>query len=193
MVNSITSLVNIQEGFQQGHCTIRNYNNTRRCLSSKANIFLLDIDCQNAFGSINHLRLLGIMEELGYSTSPIRLMANIYINYTTTFIGQTFELLTPFPYTKAPSKEIPSVHNYLSYFYNHYYVGWIEIPWNTFGAFETHLTIVAYILIVHNESLNSIYCKHWSIYFTHTTNCLTIISIHAKPPSTNYCSAHRIM
>jgi hypothetical protein len=53
-------------------------------------IYLLYIDFKNAFGSIDHARLLAIMTDLGYPNDAIYLIGNIYSQSTTKFTGAYF-------------------------------------------------------------------------------------------------------
>jgi hypothetical protein len=48
------------------------------------------IDFKNAFGSIDHTRLLAIMTDLGYPQDAINLIGNIYSNSSTRFYGTHF-------------------------------------------------------------------------------------------------------
>ena len=60
-------------------------------------IYILYIDFKNAFGSIDHARLLAIMKDLGYPNDAIHLIGNIYSKSTTTFIGEHFGKTQPIP------------------------------------------------------------------------------------------------
>ena len=53
-------------------------------------IYLLYIDFKNAFGSIDHARLLAIMKDLGYPEDAVKLLGNIYSQSNTIFIGEHF-------------------------------------------------------------------------------------------------------
>ena len=64
---------------------------------SSQDIYLLYIDFTNAFGSIDHARLLAIMEDLGYPLDAIKFIGNIYANSRTTFIGTHFIKAKPIP------------------------------------------------------------------------------------------------
>jgi hypothetical protein len=50
-------------------------------------IYILYIDFKNAFGSLDHARLLAIMKDLGYPTDSINLIGNIYSQSSTIFTG----------------------------------------------------------------------------------------------------------
>jgi hypothetical protein len=53
-------------------------------------IFLFYINFLNAFGSIDHAKLLAIMTDLGYPIDAVNLIGNIYSNSTTMFTGDYF-------------------------------------------------------------------------------------------------------
>jgi hypothetical protein len=63
-------LQNSQEGFRQERCTSRQLQTLITTLEdsrlTQQDIYLLYIDFKNAFGSIDHARLLAIMADLGY-------------------------------------------------------------------------------------------------------------------------------
>ena len=48
------------------------------------------IDFKNAFGSIDHTRLLAIMKDLGYPEDVVKLVGNIYSHSNTIFTGVYF-------------------------------------------------------------------------------------------------------
>ena len=58
-------------------------------------IYILYIDFKNAFGSIDHARLLAIMKDLGYLKDAVALVGNIYSQSATTFIGEYFDKTQP--------------------------------------------------------------------------------------------------
>jgi hypothetical protein len=53
-------------------------------------IYLLFIDFTNAFGSLDHARLLAIMYDLGFPEDATQLVGSIYLQSYTTFIGPYF-------------------------------------------------------------------------------------------------------
>jgi hypothetical protein len=53
-------------------------------------IYLLYIDFKNAFGSLDHARLLAITKDLGYPEDAVTLIGNIYSNSNTIFTGEHF-------------------------------------------------------------------------------------------------------
>ena len=58
-------------------------------------IYLTYIDFKNAFGSIDHPRLLALMEDLGYPLDAIALIGNIYSEASTSFRGACFTTTPP--------------------------------------------------------------------------------------------------
>jgi hypothetical protein len=88
-----------QEGFRAEHSTARQLQIILSALEdakfTNQDIFLLYIDFKNAFGSIDHARLLTIMTDLGYPVDAIHLIGNIYSQSTTNFIGAHFGKIQP--------------------------------------------------------------------------------------------------
>jgi hypothetical protein len=92
-------LQNSQEGFRQERCTSRQLQTLIAALEdsklTQQDIYLLYIDFKNAFGSIDHARLLSIMADLGYPQDAINLIGNIYSNSSTIFFGSHFGKTKP--------------------------------------------------------------------------------------------------
>jgi hypothetical protein len=92
-------LQNSQEGFRQERCTSRQLQTLIATLEdsrlTQQDIYLLYIDFKNAFGSINHARLLAIMADFGYPQDAINLIGNIYSNSSTRFFGTHFGQIKP--------------------------------------------------------------------------------------------------
>jgi hypothetical protein len=92
-------LQNSQEGFRQERCTSRQLQTLIAALEDskliQQDIYLLYIDFKNAFGSIDHARLLSIMADLGYPQDAINLIGNIYSNSSTIFFGPHFGKTKP--------------------------------------------------------------------------------------------------
>jgi hypothetical protein len=92
-------LQNSQEGFRQERCTSRQLQTLIAALKdsrlTQQDIYLLYIDFKNAFGSIDHARLLVIIANLGYPQDAINLIGNIYSNSTTIFSGSYFGKTKP--------------------------------------------------------------------------------------------------
>jgi hypothetical protein len=87
-------LQNSQEGFRQERCTSQQLQTLIAALKDskfiQQDIYLLYIDFKNAFGSIDHARLLAIMADLGYLQDAVNLIDNIYLNSSTMFFGSYF-------------------------------------------------------------------------------------------------------
>ena len=83
-----------QEGFRADRNTSRQLQLLIAALENarftNQNIYLLYIDFKNAFGSLDHARLLAIMKDLGYPTDAVTLIGNIYADSTTIFTGEHF-------------------------------------------------------------------------------------------------------
>ena len=92
-------LQNSQEGFRQERCTSRQLQILIIAVEdsrfTQQDIYLLYIDFKNAFGSIDHARLLAIMANLGYLQDAINLIGNIYSNSSTMFYGSYFGKTKP--------------------------------------------------------------------------------------------------
>ena len=90
-----------QEGFRAERCTSRQLQTLISALEdvrfTNQDIYILYIDFKNAFGSIDHARLLAIMKDLGYPQDAVALIGNIYSQSTTTYIGEYFGKTQPIP------------------------------------------------------------------------------------------------
>ena len=98
-------LHNSQEGFRQERCTSRQIQLVIAALEdakfSKQDIYLLYIDFTNAFGSIDHARLLALMADLGYPEDAISIIGNIYSKSYTKIIGSHFDPTQPIPIQRS--------------------------------------------------------------------------------------------
>ena len=90
-----------QEGFRAERNTSRQIQLLIAALEdakfTNQDIYILYIDFKNAFGSIDHARLLAIMKDFGYPTGSINLIGNIYSQSSTIFIGEHFGKTLPIP------------------------------------------------------------------------------------------------
>ena len=90
-----------QEGYRAEKYTARQLQTIIVALEdarlTNQDIYILYIDFKNAFGSINHTRLLAIMKDLGYPQDAVALVGNIYPQSTTTFTGEHFGKTQPIP------------------------------------------------------------------------------------------------
>ena len=87
-------LYDSQEGFRAERCTSRQLQLLIAALAdaqfTNQDIYLLYIDFKNAFGSIDHARLLAIMKDLGYPEDAVKLVGNMYSHSNTIFTGEYF-------------------------------------------------------------------------------------------------------
>ena len=94
-------LHNSQEGFRAERSTSRQLQLLIAALKyakfTNQDIYLLYIDFKNAFGSLNHTRLLAIMKDLGYPEDVVTLIGNIYSHSSTIFTGEHFGNTNPIP------------------------------------------------------------------------------------------------
>ena len=83
-----------QEDFRAERCTSRQLQLLIAALEdaqfTNQDIYLLYIDFKNAFGSIDHARLLAIMKDLGYPEDAVKLVGNIYSQSNTIFVREHF-------------------------------------------------------------------------------------------------------
>ena len=88
-----------QEGFRPQRNTSRQIQTIIATLEdtklTTKDIYLTYIDFRNAFGSIDHARLLAIMEDLGYPLDAVEIIDNIYTDSTTSFTGSYFGTTPP--------------------------------------------------------------------------------------------------
>ena len=88
-----------QQGFRPQRNTARQIQTITAALEdaklTHKDIYLTDIDFKNTFGSIDHGRLLAIMEELCFPLDAIKIIGNIYENSTTIFSGSHFGTTLP--------------------------------------------------------------------------------------------------
>lgn len=83
-----------QEGIPQERCTSKQLQTIIAALEdtkfSKQDIYVLYIDFKNTFGSIDHARLLTIVEDINYPQDAINLIRNIYTKSSNFFSGAYF-------------------------------------------------------------------------------------------------------
>ena len=105
-----------QEGFRAEWNTARQIQTIIAALEdakfTNQDICIMYIDFKNAFGSIDHARLLAIMTDLGFPDDAVTLVGNIYSQSTTTYTGEHFGKTHPIPIQRAPSKGIHSAPTY---------------------------------------------------------------------------------
>ena len=90
-----------QEGFRAERSTSRQLQLLIATLEdarfTNQNIYILYIDFKNAFGSLDHARLLAIIKDLGYPEHAVTLIGNIYSQSNTIFTGEHFGRTKPIP------------------------------------------------------------------------------------------------
>ena len=87
-------------------------------------IYILYIDFKNAFGSIDHPRLLAIMTDLGYPEDVVTVIGNIYSQSTTTYVGGHFGKTHPIPIQRGTIQGDTLSHIYSLSFSNHFLDGY---------------------------------------------------------------------
>ena len=89
-----------QEGFRPQRNTSRQIQTIIASLEdvrlTTKDIYLTSIDFRNAFGSIDHARLLAIMEDISYPLDAIEIVGNIYKSSTTSFTCSHFDTTSPY-------------------------------------------------------------------------------------------------
>ena len=90
-----------QEGFRAERSTSRQLQLLIATLEdarfTNQDIYILYIDFKNAFGFLDHARLLAVIKDLGYPEHAISLISNIYSQSNTIFIGEHFGRTKPIP------------------------------------------------------------------------------------------------
>jgi len=90
-----------QEGFRAERSTARQLQLLIATLEdarfTNQDLHLLYIDLKNAFGSLDHARLLSIIKDLGYPETAVSLIGNIYSQSNTIYIGEYFGKTKPIP------------------------------------------------------------------------------------------------
>ena len=99
-------------------------------------IHLTYIDIRNAFGFIDHARLLALIENLSFPLNVVKIVRDIYKNSTTSFTRNHFGTTSQSKLAVGPYKGTTLAHIYLSYFWNHFWDGLKKTTWDTTS---THL------------------------------------------------------
>ena len=107
-----------QEGFRAERCISRQFQLLIAALEdaqfTNQDIYLLYIDIKNAFGSIDHARLLAIMKDLGYREDAVKLVGNIYSQSNTIFTGEHFGQTQKIPIQRRTIQgDIPSPYLFI--------------------------------------------------------------------------------
>ena len=110
------------------------------------NIYILYINFKNAFGSIDHARLLVIMKDLGYPQNTVALIGNIYSQSTTTYIGKYFGKTQPIPIQRGTIQD-DTLSPYLFIIFQEPLLRWLQKGNNeyTFKTSNTKINSVVYV------------------------------------------------
>ena len=103
------------------------------------------IDFKNAFGSIDHARLLAIMTDLGFPDNAVTLVVNIYSQSITTYTGEHFGKTHPIPIQRGTIQD-DTLSPYLFIIFLEPLLRWLQRGNNgyTFGTSKTTNNMVAY-------------------------------------------------
>ena len=103
------------------------------------------IDFKNAFGSIEHARLLVIMTDLGFPDDAVTLVGNIYSQSTTTYTSEHFGKTHPIPIQRGTIQG-DTLSPYLFIIFLEQLLRWLQRGTNgyTFGTSKTTINTVAY-------------------------------------------------
>ena len=88
-------------------------------------VYLTYLDFQKAFGSIDHARLLAIMEDISYSINAIKLTCNIYTNSITSFHNNHFGTMPPIQINRG-NKQGDTLNPYLFIIFLDPLLKWLE-------------------------------------------------------------------
>jgi hypothetical protein len=142
-------LHNSQEGFRAERSTSRQIQILIATLEdarlTNQDIYILYIDFKNAFGSIDHARLLAIMKDLGYPNDSINLIGNIYPQSSTIFIGEHFGKTLPI-FIQRGTVQDDTLSPYLFIIFLEPLLRWLQQGDNgyTFGTSRVKISSAAY-------------------------------------------------
>jgi hypothetical protein len=138
-----------QEGFRAERSTSRQIQLLIGALEDarlmNQDIYIFYIDFKNAFGSIDHARLLAIMKDLGYPTDAINLIENIYSQSSTIFTGEHFGKTLPIPIQRGTIQG-DTLSPYLFIIFLEPLIRWLQQGNNgyTFGTSKVRISSAAY-------------------------------------------------
>jgi hypothetical protein len=61
----------------------------------------MTLDCRNVSGSIDHVRLFALLDDLSYHKDKVELIGTIYTNFITSFHGNHFGATPPIQITRG--------------------------------------------------------------------------------------------
>jgi hypothetical protein len=138
-----------QEGFRAERSTSRQLQLLIAALEdarfTNQDIYLLYIDFKNAFGSLDHARLLAITKNLGYPEDAVTLIGNIYSNSNTIFTGEHFRKTKPIPIQRGTIQG-DTLSPYLFLIFLEPLLRWLQRGKNgyTFGTSKLTISSAAY-------------------------------------------------
>ena len=138
-----------QKGFRAERCTAEQLQTIIAALEdarfTNQDIYILYIDFKNAFGFIDHARLLAIMKDLGYPQDAVALIGNIYVQFTTTFTGEHFGKIQPIPIQRR-TIQIDTLSPYFFIIFLEPFFRWLQRGNNgyTLNTSNTKLSSAAY-------------------------------------------------
>ena len=108
-------------------------------------IYILYIDFKNAFGSLDHARLLAITKDLGYPEDVVSLIGNIYSSSNTIFTGKHFEQTKLIPIQRGTIQD-DTLSPYLFLIFLEPLLRWLQRGNNgyTFGTSKLTISSAAY-------------------------------------------------
>ena len=113
---------------------------------TKQDIYVLYIDFKNAFGSLDHTRLLlAIIKDLGYLEHAVTLIGNIYSQSNTIFTGDHFGRTNPIPISRRTIQGY-TLSPYLILIFLEPLLRWLQRGRNryTFGTSKVTISSAAY-------------------------------------------------
>jgi hypothetical protein len=138
-----------QEGFRAERGTSRQLQLLIATLEdarlTNQDIYILYIDFKNAFGSIDHARLLAIMKDLGYPIDATNLIGNIYSQASTIYSGEYFGKTLPIPIQRGTIQG-DTLSPYLFLIFLEPLLRWLQQGDNgyTFGTSKVKISSAAY-------------------------------------------------
>jgi hypothetical protein len=138
-----------QEGFRAERSTSRQLQLLIAALEdarfTNQDIYLLYIEFKNAFGSLDHARLLAITKDLGYPEDAVTLIGNIYSNSNTIFTGEYFGKTKPIPIQRGTIQG-DTLSPYLFLIFLEPLLRWLQRGKNgyTFGTSKLIISSAAY-------------------------------------------------
>ena len=138
-----------QEGFRAARGTSRQLQLLIAALEdtrlTNQDIYVLYIYFKNAFGLIDHARLLAIMKDLGYPTDATNLIGNTYSQSSMIYLGEYFGKILPIPIQRGTIQG-DTLSPYLFLIFLEPLLRWLQQGDNgyTFGTSKIKISSAAY-------------------------------------------------